>query len=85
MRKKFKGGLLATAFVFVASTTALAIPAAVSVSSAGAATQVPLNLANEQGELWSCAFNPFVPTSSPYSVGLTYETLYFVDGTTVFR
>jgi peptide/nickel transport system substrate-binding protein len=79
VRKKFKGGLLATAFVFVASTTALAIPAAVSVSSAGAATQVPLNLANEQGELWSCAFNPFVPTSSPYSVGLTYETLDFVD------
>ncbi|MGB8179206.1 MAG: ABC transporter substrate-binding protein [Acidimicrobiales bacterium] len=57
----------------------MAIPAVVSSSSAGAATQVPLNLANEQGELWSCAFNPFVPTSSPYSVGLTYETLDFVD------
>ena len=46
---------------------------------AGAATQVPLNLANEQGQLWSCAFNPFVPTSLPYSVGLTYETLDFVN------
>jgi peptide/nickel transport system substrate-binding protein len=46
---------------------------------AGAATQVPLNLANEQGQLWSCAFNPFVPTSLPYSVGLTYETLAFVN------
>jgi len=57
----------------------MAIPAVVSTSSAGAATQVPLNLANEQGELWSCSFNPFVPTSSPYSVGLTYETLDFVD------
>ncbi len=79
MRNKFKGGLVATAFVLVASTGVMAIPAVVSSSSAGAATQVPLNLANEQGELWSCAFNPFVPTSSPYSVGLTYETLDFVD------
>jgi peptide/nickel transport system substrate-binding protein len=79
VRKKFKGGLLATAFVFIASTCVMAIPAVVSTSPAGAVTQVPLNLANEQGELWSCAFNPFVPTSSPYSVGLTYETLDFVD------
>ena len=79
MRKKFKGGLVATSFVFLASTCVMAIPAVVSTSSAGAATQVPLNLANEQGELWSCSFNPFVPTSSPYSVGLTYETLDFVD------
>lgn len=79
MRKKFKGGLLATAFVFVASTCGMVIPSFVATATASAATQVPLNLANEQGALWSCAFNPFVPTSSPYSVGLTYETLDFVD------
>ncbi|MHB2029147.1 MAG: ABC transporter substrate-binding protein [Acidimicrobiales bacterium] len=79
MRNKFRGGLLATAFVFVASTCGMIVPSAVAPTSAGAATQVPLNLANEQGELWSCAFNPFVPTSSPYSVGLTYETLDFVN------
>jgi len=77
--KKFKGGLLATAFVFVASTCLMVIPAALTPAVASAAAQVPLNLANEQGALWSCAFNPFVPTSSPYSVGLTYETLDFVD------
>ena len=77
--KKFKGGLLATAFVFVASTCLIVIPSAIAPAVASAAAQVPLNLANEQGALWSCAFNPFVPTSSPYSVGLTYETLDFVD------
>jgi peptide/nickel transport system substrate-binding protein len=79
VRKKFKGGLLATAFVFVASTSLMVIPSVLAPVTAGAVSQVPLNLANEQGELWSCAFNPFVPTSSPYSVGLTYETLDFVD------
>jgi peptide/nickel transport system substrate-binding protein len=57
----------------------MVIPSFVATATASAATQVPLNLANEQGALWSCAFNPFVPTSSPYSVGLTYETLDFVD------
>ncbi len=79
MRNKYKGGLLATAFIFVVSACAVAIPSVVAPVSAGAVTQVPLNLANEQGEEWSCAFNPFIPTSSPYSVGLTYETLDFVN------
>jgi len=79
VRKKFKGGLVATAFVFVASTCLTVIPSVLAPAVASAAAQVPLNLANEQGALWSCAFNPFVPTSSPYSVGLTYETLDFVD------
>lgn len=46
---------------------------------AAEAAQVPLNLANEQGALWSCSFNPFNPSSSPYSVGVTYETLEFVN------
>jgi peptide/nickel transport system substrate-binding protein len=44
-----------------------------------APSQAPLNLANEQGALWSCAFNPFVPASLPYSFGLTYESLDFVN------
>jgi len=77
--KTFRGGMLVTAFVFVVSTCAVVIPSLVAPTVSGAAPQVPLNLANEQGELWSCAFNPFVPTSSPYSVGLTYETLDFVN------
>jgi peptide/nickel transport system substrate-binding protein len=79
VRKKIKGGLLATAFVFIASTCGVMISATVAPLGASGASQAPLNLANEQGELWSCAFNPFVPTSSPYSVGLTYETLDFVN------
>jgi peptide/nickel transport system substrate-binding protein len=73
MREKFKGGLAALAFTLVASTCVLG------TSVAGASGQVPLNLDNEQGMLWPCSFNPFLPTSSPYSVGLTYETLDFID------
>jgi peptide/nickel transport system substrate-binding protein len=49
------------------------------IPSAAQAAQVPLNLANEQGTLWSCSFNPFNPSTSPYSVGVTYETLSFVN------
>ena len=79
MKKRLKGGLFASAFVLVASTCGIVVPSVMSPMVAGAATQVPLNLANEQGQLWSCAFNPFVPTSLPYSVGLTYETLDFVN------
>lgn len=78
MKRTFKGGLLVTAALMVAGMCAVVVPSLASTPAAGAA-QAPLNLANEQGELWSCAFNPFVPTSSPYSVGLTYETLDFVD------
>jgi peptide/nickel transport system substrate-binding protein len=74
----FEWQVLATV-VFIVSTCGVMIPAAVAPASAGAASRAPLNLTNEQGELWSCAFNPFVPTSSPYSVGLTYETLDFVN------
>ncbi|HSN01890.1 MAG TPA: ABC transporter substrate-binding protein, partial [Acidimicrobiales bacterium] len=54
-------------------------PGVLASSTAGAATQVPLNLANEQGMLWPCTFNPFIPSSAPYSVGVTYETLEFVN------
>jgi peptide/nickel transport system substrate-binding protein len=73
MREKFKGGLATLALALVASTTVLG------GSVAGASGQVPLNLDNEQGMLWPCSFNPLLPTSSPYSVGLTYETLDFVN------
>ncbi|HEV2427271.1 MAG TPA: ABC transporter substrate-binding protein [Acidimicrobiales bacterium] len=79
MRGKWKAGLLATALTagtFVGISTA-----AVSLvtASPAAAAQQPLNLANEQGLLWPCSFNPFNPSDAPYSVGLTYETLDFVD------
>ena len=59
-----------TAGTFVGISTA-----AVTLVTAApaAAAQAPLNLANEQGRLWSCAFNPFIPSSLPYSFGLTYE------------
>jgi len=77
---KFKVGLATSALVLVASTMTMVGPTAVGIASAGASpSQAPLNLANEQGTLWSCAFNPFVPSSLPYSFGLTYESLDFVN------
>jgi len=78
--KKFKVGLATSALVLVASTITVVGPATVGLTAANAApSQAPLNLANEQGALWSCAFNPFVPSSLPYSFGLTYESLDFVN------
>ncbi len=78
--KKFKVGLATSALVLVASTITLVGSSTVGVVAAGASpSQAPLNLANEQGTLWSCAFNPFVPSSLPYSFGLTYESLDFVN------
>jgi peptide/nickel transport system substrate-binding protein len=78
--KKFKVGLATSALVLVASTVTVVGPSVAGLAIANAApTQAPLNLANEQGTLWSCAFNPFIPSSLPYSFGLTYETLDFVN------
>jgi peptide/nickel transport system substrate-binding protein len=78
--KKFKVGLATSALVLVASTITAVGTTTVGVSAASASpSQAPLNLANEQGALWSCAFNPFVPSSLPYSFGLTYESLDFVN------
>jgi peptide/nickel transport system substrate-binding protein len=79
VKKKFKVGLATSALVLVASTITVVGPAVVELTVANAAPQAPLNLANEQGTLWSCAFNPFVPASLPYSFGLTYESLDFVN------
>src|ERR1019366_940786 len=79
--KKFKVGLVTSTLALVASTITVVGPSAVglAVASAAPTTQAPLNLANEQGSLWSCAFNPFIPASLPYSFGLTYESLDFVN------
>ena len=76
---KWKAGLLATAMA--AGTFVGVSTAAVSLVTAApaAAAQAPLNLGNEQGLLWPCSFNPFNPSDAPYSVGVTYETLDFID------
>ncbi len=75
MRVKLKGGLVISTLALVAGTMVGLTP-----GTAGAITNAtPLNLANEQGELWPCTFNPLNPSSAPYSVGLTYETLDFVN------
>ena len=79
MKRNLRVGRLTAALVFMASTCVALAPSVLAPTAASAAPQVPLNLANEQGTLWSCAFNPFVPTSSPYSLGVTYETLDFVN------
>jgi peptide/nickel transport system substrate-binding protein len=74
MRGKYRAGLLASALALVASTCVIAAPAI-----AGASSQTPLNLDNEQGELWPCAFTPFNSFDSMFSVGTIYETLDFVN------
>lgn len=79
MRKKLRAGLFSSALALVAGACMAVTPGVLASSTAGAATQVPLNLANEQGMLWPCTFNPFIPSSAPYSVGVTYETLEFVN------
>jgi peptide/nickel transport system substrate-binding protein len=48
-------------------------------ATAGASGQTPLNLDNEQGELWPCAFTPFNGFDAMFSVGTIYETLDFVN------
>jgi peptide/nickel transport system substrate-binding protein len=81
MRGTLRSGLLATTLALVASTFVMVSSSTVvlATSSAAGAAQAPLNLANEQGMLWPCTFNPFNPSDAPYSVGVTYETLDFID------
>jgi peptide/nickel transport system substrate-binding protein len=74
MRKKSRVGLLASTLALVASTCVMGTPAI-----AGASGQAPLNLDNEQGELWPCAFTPFNGFDAMFSVGTIYETLDFVN------
>lgn len=74
MRRKSRVGLLGATLALVASTCVMGMPAI-----AGASGQAPLNLDNEQGELWPCAFTPFNGFDSTLSVGTVYETLDFVN------
>jgi peptide/nickel transport system substrate-binding protein len=74
MRGKTRVGLLASSLVLIASTCFVAAP-----EIAGASGQAPLNLDNEQGELWPCAFTPFNSFDAMFSVGTIYETLDFVN------
>ena len=74
MRRKSRVGLLASTLALVASTLVMGSPVI-----AGASGQAPLNLDNEQGELWPCAFTPFNGFDAMFSVGTIYETLDFVN------
>jgi peptide/nickel transport system substrate-binding protein len=38
-----------------------------------------VTISNEQGQTWSCQFNPFNPAVNPESLGFVYEPLIFVD------
>ncbi len=69
---------MATAMT-LATSSFVAVSAGVVTATAASAAAPSLNLANEQGILWACNFNPFNPSDYPYSVGLTYETLDFVN------
>jgi peptide/nickel transport system substrate-binding protein len=74
MRRKSRVRLLVSTLALVASTAVMGMPAI-----AGASGQTPLNLDNEQGELWPCAFTPFNGFDAMFSVGTIYETLDFVN------
>src|ERR1700690_313711 len=73
MRRKSRVGLLASTLALVASTCVMGMPA---IAGAG---QAPLNLDNEQGELWPGAFTPLNGFDAMFSVGTIYETLDFVN------
>ncbi|MGH9019399.1 MAG: ABC transporter substrate-binding protein [Acidimicrobiales bacterium] len=82
MRGKWRAGLVVSSMALMAGTfvaVGSATVALVTATPAGATAQKPLNLANEQGLLWPCTFNPFNPSDAAYSVGVTYETLDFID------
>ncbi|MBR7832648.1 ABC transporter substrate-binding protein [Actinospica durhamensis] len=38
-----------------------------------------VTISNEQGQTWSCAFNPFSPSYQLQSLGMIYEPLVYVD------
>jgi peptide/nickel transport system substrate-binding protein len=38
-----------------------------------------VTISNEQGQTWTCRFDPFNPAVNPESVGFVYEPLVFVD------
>jgi peptide/nickel transport system substrate-binding protein len=73
MRSKFKAGLFASSLALIASTGVMA------PSLADASPQKALNLDNEQGQLWPCAFTPFNGFDAQFSIGVTYETLDFIN------
>ncbi len=61
---------------------AVAACGASSPSSSGGKPAGPsgtLTISNEQGQLWSCSFNPFNPSVNALSVGPVYEPLVFVN------
>ncbi len=73
MRGKFKAGLAASLLALVTGA-GLATPAI-----AGTTADTPLNLDNEQGSLWTCAFTPFNAFDSMFSFGTIYEPLVYVN------
>jgi peptide/nickel transport system substrate-binding protein len=38
-----------------------------------------VTIANEQGQTWTCQFNPFNPAVNPEALGFVYEPLVYVD------
>jgi peptide/nickel transport system substrate-binding protein len=76
--------LLAVAALTVAgcSTSAKKKPTASSTSPGANATPKQggtVTISNEQGQTWTCAFNPFNPSNNLESVGFVYEPLVFVN------
>ncbi len=38
-----------------------------------------VTISNEQGQTWTCQFNPFNPSANLEAIGFVYEPLVFVD------
>lgn len=48
-------------------------------SSGGSGSGGVVTISNEQGQTWSCQFNPFNPAVNAESLGIVYEPLVFVN------
>jgi peptide/nickel transport system substrate-binding protein len=48
-------------------------------SSGGGGSTSALNISDEYGATWTCAFNPFVSADTPFGFGTVYEELVFMN------
>src|SRR4051794_27116751 len=78
--------LLAVAAIAVAGCTSAKKKPTADTSSSGGSSSAgkpkqggTVTISNEQGQTWTCDFNPFNPSNNLESVGFVYEPLVFVN------
>jgi peptide/nickel transport system substrate-binding protein len=87
--KRARGIRISTALLAVAAVTLVGCTSAKKKPSAsnkpsGSSSGTPrqggtVTISNEQGQTWTCDFNPFNPSNNLESVGFVYEPLVFVN------